>query len=68
MDANGVMYTYRDTADAVNNHTMRALNPESTIPTIDIEGQVVVGFSPTAIRASIRRAAEARVAKNTARK
>jgi glutaredoxin len=63
LDANSVPYTYRDTSDAVNKHTMRALNPNSTIPTIDVDGQVLVGFSATALRASIRRAAEARVAK-----
>jgi glutaredoxin len=63
LDSNRIPYTYRDTSDAVNKHTMRALNPNSTIPTIDIEGQVLVGFNPAAMRASIRRAAEAHVAR-----
>jgi len=66
LDSSSFSYTYRDTSDAVNKHTMRALNPNSTIPTIDIEGQVIVGFRPQAMRASIRRAAEAHVAKNAA--
>lgn len=63
LDANAIAYTYRDTSNDVNKHTMRALNPNSTIPTIDIEGQVLVGYNPEAMRAMIRRAAEARVAK-----
>ena len=63
LDANAISYTYRDTSDPVNKHTMRALNPKSTIPTIDIEGEVLVGFNPQRMRASIRRAAEVRVAR-----
>ncbi len=66
LDANAIPYTYRDTSDAVNKHTMRALNPNSTIPTIDIEGEVLVGFDPQRMRASIRRAAEVRIAKAAA--
>lgn len=64
LDRNATPYTYRDTSDEVNKHTMRALNPQSTIPTIDVDGQVLVGFNADEMRASIRRAAEARVAKN----
>lgn len=64
LDREGIAYSYRDTSDDVNKHTMRALNPNSTIPTIDIEGQVVVGFDPRAMRSAIVRAAEARVAKS----
>lgn len=64
LDANSIPYTYRDTDSGANNRTMHALNPKGTIPTIDIDGQIVVGFQPQALRASIRRAAEARVAKS----
>lgn len=67
LDAQGIAYQYRDTTDEVNRHTMRALNPNGTIPTISIDGQVVVGFRPNAMRAMIRGAAEARVAKTAAR-
>jgi glutaredoxin len=63
LDTEKIGYTYLDVDDTVNNHTMRSLNPKSTIPTIDIEGQVIVGFDERAMRDSIRRAAEARVAK-----
>jgi glutaredoxin len=63
LDAEGIAYRYRDTGDAVNKHTMRSLNLNGTIPTIDIEGGIVVGFSPDQMRAQIRRAAEVRVAK-----
>jgi glutaredoxin len=62
LDANAIPYTYRDTTEPTNARTMRSLNPRSTIPTINIEGQILVGFSPEKMRASIRRAAEARVA------
>jgi glutaredoxin len=65
LDTHGVAYTYRDTSDAVNKHTMRALNPQSTIPTIDIDGRVLVGFDGAQMRAAIRSAAAARVANHT---
>lgn len=64
LDAEGIAYTYRDTTDDANRQAMRALNPRSTIPTIDIEGQVLVGFDPRGMRSAIRRAAEARVARS----
>jgi glutaredoxin len=39
---------------------LRARNPAGGIPTIDIDGQVLVGFSATRIQQAIDRAAERR--------
>jgi glutaredoxin len=39
----------------------RQLNPRGSIPTVDIEGQVLVGFNPKSIEAAIDRAARARL-------
>lgn|GEM_PF-234941 len=61
LDAQRIDYTYRDVdADRATKQALRALNPRGTIPTIDIEGQVIVGFNASAMRAAIRSAAEAR--------
>lgn len=62
LDDNDIPYTYRDTSVPENSKAMRALNPRRTIPVIDIEGSVLVGFSARRMQAEIRRAAEVRVA------
>lgn len=62
LDDNDIPYTYRDTSAPENAKAMRALNPKRTIPVIDIEGSVLVGFSARRMQAEIRRAAEVRVA------
>lgn len=62
LDDNDIPYTYRDTSVPENSKAMRALNPKRTIPVIDIEGSVLVGFSARRMQAEIRRAAEVRVA------
>jgi glutaredoxin 3 len=62
LDAQGIAYVDKDiekNRDA--NRAMRALNPAGTIPTIDIEGQVLIGFDARAIEHAIRTAAEKRV-------
>jgi glutaredoxin 3 len=41
----------------------RVLNPRNTIPTLDIEGQVLVGFDPQSIQGAIDRAARSRLAR-----
>ncbi len=65
LDANGMAYNERDidrSEDA--SRTMRKLNPAGTIPVIDVEGEVVVGFAPDAVDRAIRRRAERRVKLN----
>lgn len=62
LDQNGMAYAEHDidsSAEAVRN--MRRLNPAGTIPVIDVEGEVVVGFAPDAVDRAIRRKAERRV-------
>lgn len=62
LDAQGIAYVDKDietNRDA--NRAMRALNPAGTIPTIDIEGQILIGFDARAIDHAIRTAAEKRV-------
>jgi glutaredoxin len=63
LDAQGIAYTYRDTDDPTNKHTLRALNPRGTIPTINVDGRIVVGFSAENLQSTILRAAEARAAR-----
>jgi glutaredoxin 3 len=41
----------------------RVLNPRKTIPTLDIEGQILVGFDPQSIQGAIDRAARSRLAR-----
>jgi len=40
---------------------LRARNPRGSIPTFDIDGQILVGFSPGAITRAIDRAAARRI-------
>jgi glutaredoxin len=47
--------------DSAAKARQRALNPRGTIPTVDIEGQVLIGFNPRRIEAAIDRAARARL-------
>ncbi len=62
LDAQGIAYVDKDIEKSpADNKAMRALNPVGTIPTIDIEGQILVGFDARAIERAIRRAAEKRV-------
>lgn len=62
LDENGMAYSERDIdRSAEASRTMRRLNPAGTIPVIDVEGEVVVGFAPDAVNRAIRRRAERRV-------
>jgi glutaredoxin len=47
--------------DSAAKARQRALNPRGTIPTLDIEGQVLIGFDPKRIEAALDRAARARL-------
>jgi glutaredoxin len=65
MAANGVSYEERDveTSDA-NARRMRILNPRGGVPTFDVEGQVMVGFSEDGLLATMRQAAQHRSARS----
>lgn len=62
MDAEGIAYSYHDVDNNSERRSMRALNPAGGIPTLNIEGQVIVGHDPNGIRRAIRSAAESKVA------
>jgi glutaredoxin 3 len=47
--------------DSAAEARQRVLNPRGSIPTVEIEGQVLVGFDPKRIEAAIDRAARARL-------
>ena len=61
-DERGIAYreldVERDRSAALR---MRELNPRGSVPTIDIEGQVLIGFSSRAIEAAIDSAARRRL-------
>jgi hypothetical protein len=61
MAANGVAYEERDVeASETNALRMRAINPRGGVPTFDVEGQVLVGFSADGLLATMRQAAQHR--------
>jgi len=66
MASSGVQYEERDVESSPSDgQRMRALNPRGSVPTFDIDGQVLVGFSPEGLIAAMRRAAAIRAARQT---
>jgi glutaredoxin len=62
LSANRYAYTELDVeASPENKAAHRALNPRGGVPTIDVEGDVLVGFRAASLESAIRRAAERRV-------
>lgn len=62
LDAQGMAYRERDIDTSEDaSRTARRLNPAGTIPVIDVEGEVVVGFAPEVLDRTIRRKAESKV-------
>jgi glutaredoxin len=61
MATQGIVYEDRDVDDSPSNESaMRALNPRGGVPTFDIGGEVMVGFSPRGLVAAMQRAAHPR--------
>jgi glutaredoxin len=57
LDANGVSYDDRDIeASSDDARTLRRLNPRGSIPTFDVEGQVMIGFSEAGFVNLVQRA------------
>lgn len=57
MSANGVPYDERDIETSSEDaRAMRRLNPRGSVPTFDIGGNTMVGFSEAAFIASVQRA------------
>jgi glutaredoxin 3 len=64
MFARGVSFTERDVeADPEARKVQRVLNPSGGVPTIDIDGAVLVGFSAGQAERALRHAAERRLAR-----
>ena len=56
-------YGYRELDvehDETARRTHRELNPRGSVPTIDVDGDVMVGFSASSLESRIRQAAERR--------
>jgi glutaredoxin 3 len=61
LDANGLSYDDRDVdASSEDARALRRLNPRGSIPTFDVDGEVMVGFSEAGFVSVVRRAAASR--------
>jgi glutaredoxin len=61
MNAHGMAYDERDVeASVAYSRELRSLNPRGSIPTFDVEGQVLVGFSDSALVRAMEQAARRR--------
>ena len=59
---NGIPFVERDIEkDAVNRRALIALNPRGSVPTIDVDGRVLVGFSERQVGAAIARSVDRRL-------
>lgn len=64
MASSGISYEERDIDASLSNaERARALNPAGSVPTFDVGGEVLVGFSPESLTATIRRAEAANSAR-----
>jgi len=64
MTARGIPYEEHDIeASSENARQNRAINPRGSIPTFDVEGDVMIGFSEGDLVATMQRAAERRAAR-----
>jgi glutaredoxin len=62
--ANGVSFEERDVDKSETARRMQlSLNPKGGVPTIDIDGEVMIGFGAPHMQAALRRAAERRARK-----
>ncbi len=62
MNAHGMAYDERDVeASVAYSRELHSLNPRGSIPTFDVEGQVLVGFSDRALVRAMEQAARRRV-------
>jgi glutaredoxin len=64
MKSRGITYTELDVeSDAEARRTFRTLSPRGSVPTIDVDGEVLVGFAPDSLLAAIQRSAQRKVAR-----
>ncbi len=61
---NGIPFVERDIEkDPANRRALTALNPRGGVPTIDVDGQVMVGFCEHQVGEAIARAVQRRLQK-----
>jgi glutaredoxin len=60
MKQNGIRWSEADVADPGTREELKKLSPSPSVPTFDVGGEVVVGFSSTSLLTAIRRAADKR--------
>ena len=59
MGSRGIAYEEHDIdASRDDARALRLLNPRGSIPTFDVEGDVLVGFSETSLMDTLQRAAQ----------
>lgn len=64
MNQQGIAYEDRDVDSSPENaRAMRSLNPRGSIPTFDVDGEVMVGFSDQGLLATMHRAARKEAAR-----
>jgi glutaredoxin len=64
LNSNGVAYEERNIETSTEYaRKMKALNPRGSIPTIDIDGDILVGFAESTLSSTLERAAQRRSAR-----
>jgi glutaredoxin len=64
MSGQGIAYDERNIEDSTEYaRAMRAINPRGSVPTFDVEGDVMVGFSEQGLVAAMTRAARRQAAR-----
>ena len=59
MQARGIPYEERDVERSREyGRAMHAINPRGSVPTFDVDGEVLIGFSETNVLAAMDRAAQ----------
>lgn len=64
MSAQGIRYEERDVEASMDNlQQMHALNPRGGVPTFDVDGEVIAGFSEQGLTSALRQASDRRNAR-----
>jgi glutaredoxin len=59
MSEQGIGYEERNVESSADYASaMRALNPKGSVPTFDVDGEVMIGFSEQGLLATMKRAAQ----------
>lgn len=64
MNAKGIRYTERDVdKNPADKEDLKRINPRGSVPTISIDGDVMIGFSEGSFAKAVNRAAQRRAAR-----